>query len=62
VFKDTRMPVSTVFENLESGATVEEIMEWFDVTREQVVAMLGFAARSLERPCAACEQRFSDIG
>jgi uncharacterized protein (DUF433 family) len=28
-FKDTRMPVGTVFENLKAGATVEEIMEWF---------------------------------
>jgi uncharacterized protein (DUF433 family) len=52
VFKDTRMPVSTVFENLESGATIEEIMEWFDVTREQVVAVLEFAARSLDAPSA----------
>jgi len=50
VFKDTRMPVSTVFENLESGASIEEIMEWFDVTREQIVAVLDFAARSLEAP------------
>jgi len=50
VFKDTRMPVSTVFENLESGATVDEVMEWFDVTREQVVAVLEFAARSLDAP------------
>jgi len=48
VFKDTRMPVSTVFENLESGASIEEIMEWFDVTREQIVAVLDFAARSLD--------------
>ena len=29
VFKDTRMPVSLVFENLEAGATIDEIMEWF---------------------------------
>jgi uncharacterized protein (DUF433 family) len=50
VFKDTRMPVSTVFENLESGASIEEIMEWFDVTREQVEAVLEFAARSLDAP------------
>jgi uncharacterized protein (DUF433 family) len=50
VFKDTRMPVSTVFENLESGANVEEIMEWFDMTREQIVAVLEFAARSLDAP------------
>jgi uncharacterized protein (DUF433 family) len=52
VFKDTRMPVSTVFENLESGARIEEIMEWFDVTREQIVAVLEFAARSLDAPQA----------
>jgi uncharacterized protein (DUF433 family) len=53
VFKDTRMPVSTVFENFESGASIEEIMEWFDVTREQIVAVLEFAARSLDAPAAA---------
>jgi len=50
VFKDTRMPVSIVFENLESGASIDEIMEWFHVTREQVVAVLEFAARSLDPP------------
>jgi uncharacterized protein (DUF433 family) len=50
VFRDTRMPVSIVFENLESGASIEEIMEWFHVTREQVVAVLEFAARSLDPP------------
>jgi uncharacterized protein (DUF433 family) len=50
VFKDTRMPVSIVFENLESGATIDEIAEWFDVSREQVVTVLEFAARSLDPP------------
>jgi uncharacterized protein (DUF433 family) len=50
VFKDTRMPVSTVVENLESGASIEEIIEWFDVTREQIVAVREFAARSLDAP------------
>jgi uncharacterized protein (DUF433 family) len=44
------MPVATVFENLEAGASIEEIMEWFDLTREQVQAVLDFAARSLESP------------
>jgi len=52
VFRDTRMPVSIVFENLESGATIEEIMEWFHLTREQIVAVLEFAARSLDPPVA----------
>lgn len=53
VFRDTRMPVSIVFENLESGAAIEEIMEWFHLTREQIVAVLEFAARSLDPPPSA---------
>jgi Protein of unknown function (DUF433) len=39
-----------VFENLEAGASIEDIMEWFDLTREQVTTVLDFAARSLEAP------------
>jgi len=50
VFKDTRMPVATVFLNLEAGLSVEEIMEEFSVTREQINAVLDFAAKSLEVP------------
>lgn len=50
VFKDTRMPVSIVFQNLEAGASIEEIMEWFHLTREQIVQVIDFAARSLEAP------------
>jgi uncharacterized protein (DUF433 family) len=48
VFRGTRMPVSAVFENLEAGATIEEIIEQFDLTREQISAVLEFAARSLD--------------
>lgn len=50
MFKGTRMPVAAIFENLEAGASIEEIMEWFDITREQITAVLEFAARSLEAP------------
>jgi uncharacterized protein (DUF433 family) len=50
VFRDTRTPVSVVFENLEAGATIEEVMEWFHLSREQVTAVLNFAARSLDAP------------
>ncbi len=50
VFRGTRLPVATIFENLEDGMTIEEIMEQFDVTREQITAALDFAARSLEAP------------
>jgi uncharacterized protein (DUF433 family) len=44
------MPVSAVFENLEAGATIDEIIEQFDITREQINAVLQFAARSLDAP------------
>ena len=50
VFKDTRTPVSVVFDNLEVGATINEIMEWFHLSHEQVVAVIEFAARSLDAP------------
>ena len=48
VFRDTRMPVSAVFENIEAGATLEEIIDQFDITRQQINAVLEFAARSLD--------------
>ena len=48
VFRDTRTPVSVVFDNLEVGASIAEIMEWFHLSREQVVAVIEFAARSLD--------------
>jgi uncharacterized protein (DUF433 family) len=50
VFRDTRLPVSIVFENLEAGATIDEIMEWFHISREPLIAVLEFAARSLDAP------------
>lgn len=40
------MPAAMVFENLEAGATIDDIMNWFDVTREQVTELLNFAAQS----------------
>jgi len=51
VFRGTRMPVSAIFENLEDGLTIDEIVQMFDgITREQVKAVLDFAAHSLEAP------------
>ncbi len=49
VFKGTRMPVATVFENL-PDMSVDELVEEFGVTREQVQAVLTFAAHSAEAP------------
>ena len=49
VLKGTRMPVSVIFENLKAGANIDEIMEWFEgLDREQVEAVIEFAARSLD--------------
>jgi uncharacterized protein (DUF433 family) len=44
------MPVSAVFENLEAGANIEEIAEWFHLTQAQIGTVLEFAARSLDAP------------
>jgi uncharacterized protein (DUF433 family) len=47
VFRGTRMPVAAVFENLEDGLTIDEIVKMFDgLTQEQVKAVLDFAAQS----------------
>jgi uncharacterized protein (DUF433 family) len=51
VFRGTRIPVAAVFENLEDGLTIDEIGEMFDgLTKEQVKAVLDFAAQSLSAP------------
>jgi uncharacterized protein (DUF433 family) len=47
VFRGTRIPVAAVFENLEDGLTIEEIVQMFDgLKQEQVKAVLEFAAQS----------------
>lgn len=46
VFKGTRLPVAPVIENLED-LSIDEVIEQFDVTREQVMAVLEFVAQSL---------------
>ncbi len=49
VFKGTRMPVQTVFLNLEAGMSPEEITREFDVSLDQIQAVLHFASQSLEK-------------
>ena len=49
VVKGTRMPVQTIFENLEAGLSVKEITGVFDVTEQEVKAVLHFATQSLEK-------------
>jgi uncharacterized protein (DUF433 family) len=51
VFRNTRMPVAAVFENLEDGVTIDGLVDLYDgLTRDQVKAVLEFAARSLGAP------------
>jgi uncharacterized protein (DUF433 family) len=49
VFKGTRMPVQTVFANLETGMSIQEITEVFDVKREEVESVVRFVTESLEK-------------
>jgi uncharacterized protein (DUF433 family) len=50
VLRGTRMPVSAIFENIAAGASLDDIMEWFDgLDRDQVKAVIDFAARSLDK-------------
>jgi len=48
VFRGTRVPVKALFENLESGARLDDFLEWFPgVAKDQAEAVLEHAARSL---------------
>jgi uncharacterized protein (DUF433 family) len=60
VFRDTRLPVATVIENLED-LSVEEVIEQFDVTREQIKAVLDFVAQSLQVPASTAPEDANSI-
>jgi uncharacterized protein (DUF433 family) len=49
VFRATRVPVAAIFENLKTSS-IEEVLENFHVTREQVQTVLEFAAKSAATP------------
>jgi uncharacterized protein (DUF433 family) len=49
VLRGTRTPVKVLFENLEAGMSIEEVIEQFPVTREQLDSLMAFIARSLEK-------------
>jgi uncharacterized protein (DUF433 family) len=45
-FKGTRVPVDSLFTNLENGLSLDEYLDCFpDVTREQAVAVLEYAQK-----------------
>jgi uncharacterized protein (DUF433 family) len=49
VLRGTRTPVKALFENLEAGMSIEEVMEQFPVSREQIDSLMAFVARSLDK-------------
>ena len=54
VFRGTRVPVSAIFENLKDSS-MEEILENFHVTRDQIQTVLDFAAKSAETPAGSLQ-------
>jgi uncharacterized protein (DUF433 family) len=49
VLRGTRTPVKILFENLEAGMSIGEVIEQFSVNREQIDSLMAFVARSLEK-------------
>jgi len=49
VLKGTRTPVKVLFENLEVGMSIEEVIEQFPVSREEIDRLMAFVARSLDK-------------
>ena len=49
VLRGTRKPVKVLFENLEAGMSIEEVIEPFPVPRQQLESPMAFVARSLEK-------------
>ena len=49
VLQGTRMSAATIFENLQAGASIDDVLAWYDgLDRKQVQAVIEFAARSLD--------------
>ena len=50
IFKDTRLPVASLFDALKDSPTIDEFIDDFGaVTREQIEAVLDHEIRSLEK-------------
>jgi uncharacterized protein (DUF433 family) len=49
VLRGTRTPVKVLFENLEAGMSIDEVVEQFPVSREQIDSLMAFVARSLDK-------------
>ena len=47
VFRNSRVPISTLFENLEGGVTTNDFLEFFPgLERKQIEAVIEFTTRN----------------
>lgn len=51
-FYKTRLPVASLFENLEGGVSLDEYLDAFGLAREQAVAVLEFAKTKMLKAAA----------
>lgn len=47
VITGTRVPVDLILGKLAGGMTYEEVMDEYDITREDILAVLDYAAKTL---------------
>ena len=50
LFRDTRLPLSVVLSNLATGASVEEVADWFEIEPEKIKTVLEFLAEQTNVP------------
>jgi uncharacterized protein (DUF433 family) len=48
VLKDTRMPVAQIFDQLAHSGSLDDLVDWYGLDRDQLKAVLEFVARSLD--------------
>jgi uncharacterized protein (DUF433 family) len=49
VFKNTRLPVSTILQCLADNASIDDLIDWYAADPEQIKAFLTFIATNLEQ-------------
>ena len=50
LFRGTRLPLWVVLDNLRTGATLDEIADWFEIERSKIEEVLAFLANEANDP------------
>ena len=48
IFVKSRLPLYVLYANLAAGATIEEFVDWYEIGKDKVVAVLGYQAKALQ--------------